>query len=120
MRVKILQDDDRCFFIRASVKDKEMVEMLLFLVQNVDVFAWSPYEVPGVDLGFIIYKLNVDPLYPSKKQKPRRLAKEHVDAVRQEVKKLKEVRAIKEIFFFRVASEYRGGKKEEWQMEGLY
>ena len=39
MRVKILLDDDRSFFIGASVKDKERVEMLLFLVQNVDVFA---------------------------------------------------------------------------------
>ena len=64
-----------------------------------DVFAWSPYEVPGVDPEFIVHKLNVDPLYHPKKQKPRRLAKEHVDAIRQEVKKLKEVGAIKEIFF---------------------
>ena len=108
------------FFIKASVKDKEMVEMLLFLVQNVDVFAWSPYKVPRVDPGFIVHKLNVDPLWVSKKQKPRRSAKEHVDAVRQEVKKLKEAGAIKEIFSFRVAGEYRGGKKEEWQMEGFY
>ena len=82
MRVKILLDDDRSFFIGASVKDKERVEMLLFLVQSVDMFAWSPYEVPGVHPKFIIHKLNVDPLYPPKKQKSRRLAKEHVDAVR--------------------------------------
>ena len=72
--------------------------MLLFHVQNVDVFAWSPYEVPRVDPEFIVHKLNVDPLYPPKKQKSRRLAKEHVDAVRQEVKRLKEVEVIKEIF----------------------
>ena len=44
-------------------------------------------------------KLNVHPLYPPKKKKPRRLAKEHIDAVRQEVKRLKEAGAIKEIFF---------------------
>ena len=36
--------------------------MLLFLLQNVDVFAWSPYEVPGVDPEFIVHKLNVDPV----------------------------------------------------------
>ena len=34
-----------------------------------------------------------------KKQKPRRSAKEHVKPIRQEVKKLKEARAIKEVFF---------------------
>ena len=46
-----------------------------------DEFAWSPYEVPGVDLEFIVHKLNVDPLFPPKKQKLRRSAKEHVEAV---------------------------------------
>ena len=64
-----------------------------------DVFAWSPYEVPGVDLEFIVHKLNVDPLFPPKKQKSRRSAKEHVEAVKQEVKRLKEAGAIKEVFF---------------------
>ena len=53
--------------IGVSVKDKERVEMLLFLVQNVDVFAWSPYKVLGVDPEFIVHKLNVDPLYLPKK-----------------------------------------------------
>ena len=55
--------------------------------------------MPRVDPEFIVHKLNVDPLHPSKKQKPRRSAKEHADAVRQEVKRLKEAGAIKEIFF---------------------
>ena len=99
VRVRILPDDDRSFLIGASVKDKKWVEMPLFLMQNVDVFAWSPYKVPRVDLKFIVHKLNVDPLYPPKKQKPRRSAKEYVEAIRQEVKRLKETGAIKEIFF---------------------
>ena len=99
VRVRILPDDDRSFLIGASVKDKKRVEMPLFLMQNVDVFAWSLYKVPGVDLEFIVHKLNVDPLYPPKKQKPRRSAKEYVEAIRQEVKRLKETGAIKEIFF---------------------
>lgn len=49
--------------------------MLSALVQNVDVFVWSPYEVPSVDPNFIVHKLNVDLLFPPKKQKPRRSAK---------------------------------------------
>ena len=63
--------------------DKDRVEMLLLLV-----FTWSPYEVPGVDPKFIVHKLKVDPLFPPKKQKPRRSAKEHVEAVKQELKTL--------------------------------
>ncbi|XP_030942934.1 uncharacterized protein LOC115967916 [Quercus lobata] len=85
--------------VEASMSNEERVQVLLFLIQNMDVFAWNPYEVLRVDPGFIVHKLNVDPLYSPKKQKPRRLAKDHVEGVRQEVKKLKEARAIKETFF---------------------
>jgi len=98
-RVKILLDIDRYFQIGTGVGDQERVKMLLFLIQNVDVFAWSPYEVLGIDPEFIVHKLNVDPSFPPKKQKSIRLAKEHVEAVRQEVGRLKKVGVIKEIFF---------------------
>ena len=72
--------------------------MLLLLIQNVDVFTWSLYEVPGVDLEFIVHRLNVDPSFPPKKQKSRRSEREHIEAVRSEVQKLKEAGAIKEIY----------------------
>ena len=67
IRVRILPDDDKSFQIGEGMKDEDRVEMLLFLVQNMDVLAWSPYEVPGVDLEFIVHKINVDPLFPPKK-----------------------------------------------------
>ena len=54
-----------------------------------------------MDPEFIVHKLNVDPLYPPKEQKLRRSTGEHVEAVRQEVKRLKEAVAIKEIFFLK-------------------
>ena len=101
MKVRILSDEGRNFLIVANVVEEEKVEMLLFLVQNIDVFAWSPYEVLGMDLKFIVHKFNMDLLCPRKKQKSRRAAKEHVEVVKQEVKKLKEAKAIKEIFFSR-------------------
>ena len=40
-------------------------------------------------------------MYPPKKQKPRRSAKQHVEAVKQEVEKLKDVGAIREVFFLK-------------------
>ena len=51
-------------------------------MQNVNVFAWSSYDVPRVDPKFIVHKLNVDLSFPPKKQKLRRSAKEHVEVVR--------------------------------------
>ncbi|XP_075636585.1 uncharacterized protein LOC142608792 [Castanea sativa] len=85
--------------IEVSLNDGERVQLLLFLIQNRDVFAWNLYKVPGVNLEFIVYKLNVDPLYPPKKQRLRRSTKEHMEAVKQEVGKLREAGAIKETFF---------------------
>ena len=81
------------------MKQKDQVNLLLMLVQNLDIFAWSPYEVPRVDPEFITHTLNVDPSFPLKKQKWRRSAKQHVEAIKQEVAKLKEAGAIKEVFF---------------------
>ena len=39
VRVKILLDIDRYFQIGTSMKDQHKIEMLLFLIQNVEVFA---------------------------------------------------------------------------------
>lgn len=78
---------------------EDRAEVLLMLVQNFDVFEWSPYEVHRVDPTFITHKLNVDPLVPPKKQKLRRSAKPHVEDMKKEVEKLKLVGAIKEVFF---------------------
>ena len=80
-----------------SVEDR--VEILLSLVQNLDMCLWSLYEVPRVDSAFIVHKLNVDPLVPPKKQRLRRSTKPHVEAVKEEVEKLKQSGAIKEVFF---------------------
>ena len=81
------------------MKDGDKIKMLLFLIQNVDVFAWSPYKVLGVDPEFIVHKINVDPSFLHKKQKLRRSAKEHMEAVRSEVQRLREAGAIREAFF---------------------
>ena len=73
--------------------------MVEFLKRNIDVFAWNTYKAPGVDSNFICHHLNVNPLVIPKKQLPRRPSKEHAEAVRQEVTKLKQVGAIKEVFY---------------------
>lgn len=65
------------------------MEILSTLVQNLDVFSWSPYDILGVDPSFIMHKLNVDPKAVPKKQRLRRSTKPHVEAVKEEVEKLK-------------------------------
>ena len=46
-----------------------------------------------------MHKLIVDLSFPPMKQKPRRLAKEHMEVVRSKVWRLKEAEAIREAFF---------------------
>ena len=70
-----------------------------FLLKNIDVFAWNSYEAPGVDPEFICHHLNVSPSALPKKQPPRRSSREHSDAVKDEVNKLKQAGAIKEVFY---------------------
>ena len=64
-----------------------------------DVFAWDAYEAPGVDLDFICHHLNVNLSVMPKKQPLRRPSKEHANAVKVEVMKLKKVGVIKEVFY---------------------
>ena len=73
--------------------------MVEFLRKNVDVFAWDAYEALGVDLNFICHHLNVNPSVILKRQPPRRPSKEHIEAVKNEVIKLKQAGAIKEVFY---------------------
>jgi len=53
------------------------------------MFAWNAYEALGVDPSFICHHLNVNPSITPKKQSPWCTSKEHADAVRDKVMKLK-------------------------------
>ena len=64
----IVGDDPEKFFQAGSqLPPQEKEELIEFLRNNVDVFAWSAYEVPGVDPNFICHHLNVNPSITQKK-----------------------------------------------------
>ena len=63
------------------------------------MFTWDAYEAPGLDPKFICHHLNVNPSITPKRQPPRRPSKEHVEAVKSEVTKLKQAGATKEVFY---------------------
>ena len=60
---------------------------------------WNAYEAPGVDPSFNCHHLNVNPSVTPKKQPPQHSSREHSDAVKDEVTKFKQARAIKEVFY---------------------
>ena len=89
------EDSKKFFQIRAQLPSPEKEELIEFLKKNVDVFAWSAYEAPGVNPSFICHHLNVNPSITPKKQPPRRSSKDHSD----KVKKPKQAETIKEVFY---------------------
>ena len=99
VKVTIGDDPEKFFQIESQLPQREREELIEFLKQNIDVFAWNTYETPRVDPEFICHHLNVNPLVAPKKQLPRRSSKEHAEAVREEIAKLKQAGAIKEVFY---------------------
>lgn len=52
-----------------------------------------------MDLEFICHHLNMKPAITPRRQQPRRSFKEHAEVVKEEVNKLKQAGAIKELFY---------------------
>ena len=95
-----IDDNEEKFFqVGVQLPPQGREKLVVFLRKNIDVFAWNAYEAPRVDSSFICHHLNVNISITPKKQPPRRSSKEHFDAVKNEVAKLKQARAIKEVFY---------------------
>ena len=99
VKVTIGDDPEKFFQIGSQLPQQKREELVEFLKQNIDFFAWNTYEAPRVDLEFIFHHLNVNPSIVPKKQPPRRPSKEYAEAVREEVTRLKQAGAIKEVFY---------------------
>ena len=98
---KVIIDTDPKFFFQVGVQLPlhEKQALVEFLRENVDVFAWDACEAPVIDPDFICHHLNVNPSIAPRKQPPKRSSKDHYEAVKDEVTKLKRVGAIKEVFY---------------------
>uniref|UniRef100_A0A2N9FAH3 Uncharacterized protein n=1 Tax=Fagus sylvatica TaxID=28930 RepID=A0A2N9FAH3_FAGSY len=69
--------------------DRTIREALIsFLKSNLDVFAWTHDDMPGIDPATICHKLNVDPSIRPIKQKRRVFAPDRNQAISDEVEKL--------------------------------
>ena len=88
-KVVIGDDSKRFFQVGTQIPLLEKEQLVDFLRRNVDVFAWDAYETPGLDLNFICHHLNVNPSITPKRQPHWHPSKEHVEAVKSEVTKLK-------------------------------
>ena len=98
-KVVVGDNPEKFFQIGAQMPLLEKEQLVDLLNRNVDVFAWDAYEAPGVDPNFICHHLNINPSITPRRQPSRRPSKEHVEAVKNEVTKLKQAGVIKEVFY---------------------
>ena len=71
--------------------------LIRFLKQNRDVFTWKQEDMGGIDPAIITHRLNVSPSFKLVKQKRRSFALERQKAINEEVGKLLQAGAIREV-----------------------
>ena len=81
----------------SSLAEEEGIELEAYLRANIEVFAWTPYDMPGIDPEVTCHQLNVDRSAKPVIQRARRPTLMHVEAVEEEVDRLLEPRAIREV-----------------------
>jgi hypothetical protein len=73
--------------------------LLRFLFNNKNVFAWSANDHCGVNRDIIEHSLNVDPTIRPRKQKLRKMFDDKVEGARNEVKRLLSASVIREVTY---------------------
>ena len=73
--------------------------LIEFLKENLDVFAWSHKDIPGISPKIIQHKLNVDLERKPIQQRRRAFAPERNQAIAEEVTKLLTASFIHEVYY---------------------
>ena len=93
------ENPEKCTRVGADLEDKIKEDLIHFLKKNIDVFAWSHEDMPGIDPSVITHHLNVYPSSKPVRQKKRVFASERNDAIKDEIQKLMVARFIREVYY---------------------
>ena len=74
-------------------------KLVQFLQENLDVFAWSHEDMPGIPTEVIQHKLNVNPERKPVQQRRKAFAPERDQAIRDEVARLLTAGVIREVYY---------------------
>ena len=85
--------------IGTSMEEKTKQDLVQFLRENNDVFAWSHEDMLGIDPSVITHRLNVYPSSKPVRQKKRVFAHERDNAIKEEVQKLTTAQFIREVYY---------------------
>ncbi|PKA45600.1 RNA-directed DNA polymerase like [Apostasia shenzhenica] len=91
------EDISKIVNISSYLNDKQQVAVIALLSEYIDVFAWSPEDVTGMDRAVCEHHLNVYQAISFIAQKKRVMAGEMQDAIKEEINKLLGVGYIREV-----------------------
>ena len=73
--------------------------LVQFLKENLDIFAWSHKDMPGINIEVIQHKLNVNLEKKPVQQRRRAFASERDQVVKEEVARLLTTGFIREVYY---------------------
>ena len=85
--------------IGTMLSPRMRTRLIQFLKENLDVFAWSHEDMPGISTEVMQHKLNVNPEKKPVQQRWKAFALERDQAVREEVTKLLTTGFIREVYY---------------------
>ena len=83
--------------VGTDLEEKIKKDLIRFLKKNIDVFAWSHEDMPGINPSVITHRLNVSPSFKPMRQKKRVFAPERDNVIKDEVQKLIAAKFIREV-----------------------
>ena len=95
--VSLDDDPEHLAYIGSKLAEDLKGPLTHFLRQNKDVFTWKQSDMGGIDPTIITHRLNVSPSCKLVKQKMRSFASERQKAINEEVAKLLQAGAIREV-----------------------
>ncbi|XP_072071625.1 uncharacterized protein [Arachis hypogaea] len=96
--IPLTSKPEQVTYIGQALQGKERSELIKALQDN-DLFAWTPADMPGIDPNIICHKLTTDRTSRPIAQKKRNLGAEKSKAILEETGKLLKANFIKEIRF---------------------
>ncbi|GAV68073.1 hypothetical protein CFOL_v3_11576, partial [Cephalotus follicularis] len=92
-------NNEKAFQVGSQLEEAEKEELITFLRNNKDVFAWSAEEVLRISPNVMVHKLSVDPMRPPTRQKKRNFAPERQQTIAEEMSKLLQAGFIREVHY---------------------
>jgi hypothetical protein len=89
--------EEQRVLLGSQLYDEQEKNLLRFLFNNKDVFAWSANDLCGVNRDVIEHSLNVDPSFRPRKQRLRKMSEDKAEGARNKVKRLLSAGVIREV-----------------------